>query len=397
MYAVMCSPLFYKEIEKVIISKGEQILIKAIDTDIDVVIEFEKLGRISVRHLIIDTTAIEDTKKLIQAIRRYRIKNDSTQIIVIAPNTAPPSVLMDSLVKMGIYDILSPKSENLEDVTFDTSLIEVLENPLTYKKAVRWFLDNDIPGELENNIHKTVNNKNDREVIERTLTITKEKIVGTVIIAVTGTMQRIGTTHTTLSIAEFLKNNSFKVAVMEYHKSEHFNFIRNNYEDVKDQGEYFKLDNIFYYPYSEQLNVLDVLQQEYNYIILDMGKYQECDMTEFRRANERIIVSGVKDWELTDLELILRTGEKSTNIKNSYYFNFADKETFENIKENMIDDTLGQLKCYQAPMNPNPFTITKECVNLFKDLLKDILPEIKQANTNSSGIKKLFGFKKKSS
>lgn len=391
MYAVICSPIFYKEIEQSIVSKGEQILLKAIDTDVDILVEFERIGRISIKHLIIDITAIQDTMKLTQAIKRYRVKNDKAQIIIIAPNVTPPSQLMNSLVTMGVYDIIAPKVERLEEAVLLPSLLELLENPSTFKKAVRWFLDGEIQGETTGNVSTIVEKgKSNKEVIERTLTITKERIVGTVVIAVAGTMKRMGTTHTTLAIAEFLKNSNFKVAVMEYHKSEHFNSIKNNYEDVHIEEDSFMLDGIHYYPYNEHLSVLDVLQDDYNYIIIDMGQYQECDLTEFKRANERIIISGVKDWELTELELILRSSDKNSISKNSYYFNFADNETFESIKANMIDDKLGQLKCFRAPLNPNPFTVSKESITLFKELLKDVLPEMNQINTNKKQINGVF-------
>lgn len=384
MFAVICNPIFYREIEKAVISKGDQILVKAIDTDVDILVEFDKIGRNPIKHLIIDITSIQDTKKLLKAIKRYRIKNDKTQIIIIAPNVETPNTLMDALVTMGVYDIIAPAADNLEDIILLPSLMEVLEVPSSFKKAVKWFLDNEEKDYQEDSTSKTTKSKSEKEVIERTVTITKEKIVGTVVIAITGTMKRIGTTHTTLEIATFLKNNNFKVAALEYHKSENFNTIKNNYEDVIEKDNCFLIDGINYYPYSDDLNVLDVLQRDYNYIIIDMGQYKECDLTEFKRANIRIVVSGVKDWELTDLELILRSGDTITNNKNIYYFNFSDKETFESIKANMIDEKMGQFKCYQAPLNPNPFTVSKECILLFKELLKDVLPEIKQADISKN-------------
>lgn len=143
MYAVICNPVFYREIEQAISSKEEEILEKAVGNDIDILDEFERIGRISIKHLIIDLTAIQDTHKLIHAIKRYRIKNDKTQIIIISPNTEAPNQLIDSIVKLGIYDIIAPKAEKLEDIRILPQLLELLEEPSTYKKAVRWTLYND--------------------------------------------------------------------------------------------------------------------------------------------------------------------------------------------------------------------------------------------------------------
>lgn len=242
-------------------------------------------------------------------------------------------------------------------------------------------------------VAKPTTNKIEKEVIQRTLTITKEKIIGTVVIAVAGTMGRIGTTHTTISISEFLKNNNFKVATLEYHKKNHFNFIKNNYENIQENNNHFIFNDIYFYPYSENLKILDVIQEDYNYIILDMGILQECDMAEFKRANSRIVVSGAKDWEITDLELILRENDNLTNSRNNYYFNFTDKDGFEEIKSNMKNEEIGQLKCFQAHYNPNPFVIVKDCIISFQELLKDVLPEIKQDNDSKS--KNILDFVKK--
>lgn len=383
MYAVICSPDSWTEISKTIELAQEEALFKSIDTDIDPMAEFEKISRISVKYLIIDITAIQDHKKLITAIRRYRIKNDRTQIIVIAPNCLPGNELIHAMVTMGIYDIIAPKIEKLEELQLQDLLKEVIENPSTYKKAVKWDINGHVVEEYrEPSPSKSKNIKIERETIikEKTVTITKEKIVGTITIAVTGAMARIGTTHLAIQIAEFLKNSGDnKVAIIELHNTDSFNSICNAYEDVKKNSEYFSLDNLDFYPYNEDLSVLDILEKDYKYIIYDMGLYKECHLTEFKRANKRIIVSGVKDWELTELEDILRFND--TIYKNNYYFNFADNNTFETVEENM-----DQLKCYQAVYNPNPFIISKETNEFFKTFLKDVIPETKQSGEKGNGV-----------
>jgi len=109
--------------------------------------------------------------------------------------------------------------------------------------------------------------------------------------------------------------------------------------------------------------------------VLDMGVYNEdvANNTEYKRANERIIVSGAKDWELPSLENILSTSDRI--FKNKYYFTFSEKLTFEMIKSNMEG-----LQCYQAPYNPDPFHVCKECESVFRELLKEVLPNINKPN-----------------
>lgn len=46
MFGVISSTDFFPEVEKAIFSLGEQIVFNAVGADIDIVSEFEKLGRI---------------------------------------------------------------------------------------------------------------------------------------------------------------------------------------------------------------------------------------------------------------------------------------------------------------------------------------------------------------
>lgn len=386
MYAVLCNSVFLKEIEQAITLKGEEILFKAVDDDIDILDSFEKVSRTPVKHLIIDISAIQDTKKLLLAVKRYRIRNDKTQIIIIAPNVTPPNTFINALVTMGIYDILAPGGEKLEDIVLLPSLLDILESPYTYKKSVKWFLDTDINADIQDSLDVLPkSNKNDKEIIERTLTITREKIIGTVVIAVAGTMNRVGTTHSALTIAEFLKNSNFKVALLELHNSRNFIEIKRAYKDIREEENHFIYNGISYFPYTKNIDLLDVLQKEYNYIILDMGTYNTCDISEFKRANLKVIVSGAKDWEISPLETILKSQDLFNLKKYNYYFTFCDKSMFELINENM-----GQLKCYQAAYNPNPFLLTTECSSCLKKLLKEVLPEVKQTDNNKSLFSKLI-------
>lgn len=377
MFAVITSPNFYNEIEQSINSKGSNILYKRVDNDIDILEEIERVNRIPIHVLIVDIFCVKEKKKIPQAIRRFRIRNSNARIIIIAPNFQPGNELLSILVTMGVYDIINPISEKMEDIIILPSLLEHIENPATYAKAVKW--DISANEYIDDKIKE-----NEKVVVEktRTLTIEKDRIIGTVVIAVSGTMHRIGTTHTVLSLSKFLKELKYKVAVVELHKSQNFNSIKNSYTDTIEKDNMFTLDGIDYYPYNPKLGVLDVLQEDYNYVVIDMGIYNECNIIEFKRANERIIVSGIKDWELTELELILRTGDKIL-YKNKYLFNFADKNTFNFIRSNM-----NNLPCFLAPMNPQPFHKNKEFNEVFKIMLKDVLPKIEQKE-NASILKKL--------
>jgi len=158
MYGVICSPKFWPEINDVIALKGEQALYKTVDVDIDILAEIEKVSRIAIRYLIIDISAAEDQKTLLKAIKTYRILSDRTQIIVIAPNCSRGSDLLHKLVLMGIYDIIAVP-ENVEEFDIQPVLKDVLETPLTYKKAVKWLLDSDFTENSQDDVLEKGKNK----------------------------------------------------------------------------------------------------------------------------------------------------------------------------------------------------------------------------------------------
>lgn len=368
MFAVITSPQFWKEIEQVINSMEEDVLFQKIDEDIDLSEELEKVSRISVKYLIIDISCVADQGKITQSIMNYKMKRESTRIIIIAPNCLPGNPIMSFLFSLGIWDFLNPKGDK-GDLTIIESLNECLQRQPSYQKGVKWFIGSQENDSQVSNIKEKI--KLEKEVSERTVVIEKGKLLGTVVIAVVGAMNRIGTTHTVISLTKFLKDLNYNVAVMELKKSQAFTAIKNSYEDVKIDGNMFTLEGIDFYPYSENLSVLDILQDEYDYLILDMGVYDDCNIDEFRRANVRVIVSGVKDWELTKLELILNSDERI--FKNKYYFTFSDVSLFKMVKDNM-----DKLQCYQAPYNPQPFEVSKECNTVFNELLKEFIPEVKK-------------------
>ena len=402
MYAVISSPTFFKEIEQTVISKNDQISFKKVDNDIFITNEFEQIGLLSIKYLIIDLTALnnsdENIEAFVRAIKKYRIMNDKTQIIIIAPNYTYPDKLINQLVVLGIYNIIAPENDNLEDIVLLPTLLNIIDNPAQFKNAVKWLSTDYIVNDdsTKNKQHKSSLNKLSpsnvnviNKEVTKTVTITKEKIIGSVVIGITGTMNRIGTTHTAISIANFLKQKNFKICILEYHDSNNFNLIKNSYEDVKITNSYFTLNNIDFYPYTTSLNILDVIQCNYNYIILDLGVYSNCDIQEFKRSDVKIIISGAKDWEISYLEPIIKENDNLNN--NLYYFNFADNDRFDFIKSNMHDSNIGQLKCFQAVYNPNPFLISKDSSASFHNILKDVLPN----NNNTSNKTNIFRFLKK--
>jgi len=171
------------------------------------------------------------------------------------------------------------------------------------------------------------------------------------------------------------------VAVYEFHNSDTFRIIQDSYEEIEVRDDMFSLAGIDFYPYNPYRSVADLLHGDYAYIILDMGPYFDCNLSEFRRAHEKIIVCGVKDWEMPSVEEILKDEEWS--LKYKYLFAFSDEDSFRFVK-----DSMAKLPSFQAVYNPDPFNISAECSFVFEDMLKEILPQTYFSEEKGSVFKK---------
>lgn len=447
MYAVLCSTVLWKEIEQTVSSKGEQVIFKAIDDDIDVVSEFEKIRRTPIKHLIIDLTAIQDIEALQHCIARYRVLNDTTQIIVIAPNITPPDPLMDALVKMGIYDIYNPQAENLSDIILLPSLIELIDNPLTYKKAVRWKLDFDITKESSNASTEKQKSQKEVRVVEKEVRVVEEK-VKIIEKEVTRDVEVLGDSVITLvsgaptgksflgwNLAHALAKQGYKIAYINTDSCNSSNFFfeiedddptfenitsRNkNLQDLVDSG-YAINDNLIIYTgefgklsyVSKEVftKLLGRLRADNNIVIIDPASgLSENLMIALQYSNTAIVVS---DLDYSHLEMNLRLLDKISSFlnKNKTIAVLNNLQEGSNKTEQVIKVLREKelfkeiVKIRNAGVTSYNYINTNTCNYLEDDskftqdfkILLDILRvrNFNNKNTNKKGkslIKKLFG------
>ena len=371
--AVISGPEYWNEIYEALQKFEQEIVYRKIDVDVDIDTEIDRIGIYPVEYLILDLNCIENIKRIPPAIRKFRSLNSSARIIVIASDKFAGSEVVSSLISMGIYDIIGQREYGAKTIL--PSLLEHLRVPATYAKAAKWdieFRDRNDGSEPLDYIRGHGKNT------------VRDKIVGSIVIAVAGAMQRSGTTLTAISLAKFLYDNNFGVAVYEFHDGGTFEIIKNSYEEVEARDDMFSLAGMDFYPYDPYRSIADLLHGDYAYIVLDMGVYSRCNIPEFRRAHEKIIVCGVKDWEMPPLEEILKDEEWSAKYK--YLFAFSDDECFRFVK-----DSMAKLPVYQAVYNPNPFNVSAECSFVYEEMLKDALPNTYFADEKKGVFRKAVG------
>lgn len=381
MYAVITSPIFWKDIEQVITSTGEELLFQSIDKNIDLFEELEKVSRIAVKTLIIDISAIADQNKLKQAIMNYKIKREKTRIIIIAPNSTPGDQTISYLFSLGIWDILNPTGEREEELTVFDSLNECLSREPSYPKGVKWFtgLNYDTNGQATNA------SKPEKDGPERTVIIEKDKILGTCIIAVAGANRGIGCTHAALSIGNYLSQhkNKFKVALIELNEKNDTQEYNISCPQALKDGSFTFNDIDFY---NRQTSLIELITLNYyDYIILDIGQLKTVVnnnllnskyYSEFIRATLSILVCGSQPWQTKDIGYCLYKdlGKKdnSDSINWKLLFNLTDEQTFKKLTRNI------DWPAYNFPYSTDIFNTDTKKYDILTELLNNYIPQTKR-------------------
>lgn len=322
MYAVICSPKYFDIINQIISSKEEEIFFKVIDNKIDINTEFNKMKMISIKHLIIDITTICNDDNFINRLIQYKITNDNTQIIIIAPGYIPGDKLIYKLVtKVHIYDVVTND--------FGNKIKECIECPSTYKKCTKWIIENDIT--------ETTKKK---KVKEFEKIVIKKQLVGKVVIGLIGTHAKVGTTHLGILLVNFLRRKGFSVAFLQLNNSNDVEKFLKSYDDVLSKDGYYSLRSVDYYLYNDDFNINIPYKRNYDFFVLDAGVYNTKNklLDEYERAIIKGVITTAREWEISYLENFLSKTEN--NYQYDFLFNFADEELFKYIRSNMNTENI---------------------------------------------------------
>lgn len=296
-----------------------------------------------VDEFIIDLTCIIDSRyELCMTLNAFRQEHNSTRIIILSPGRERDKLLSD-IVNLGIYDIvISDGDELIKDLCY------CIKDGMTYKDCAHFKID-PIENQLNNVFTKT-------KVKERI--IIKNEVIQTVnkaLIGFVGTQERIGVTHHTILTACLLKNNGFKVAVVENRKNRNstFEFIKDSFEIApKDiQENCFTINLIDFYSSFNLTDLYKVLVKNYNFIIIDFGTF-DCEyLAELNRCIIPVVVCGTKPWEIDQINKIFESTSEETLKEFYYLFNYTDLN-----KAELIIRSMGELrKVFIADMTPDPF------------------------------------------
>lgn len=306
---------------------------------------------------LIDTGALKNTdEEVMQSIESLRIMDYDIRFIILAPYKKEGDEFLRECFYAGIYDIIIT-DEYLE---MSQQLAECLGSGMRYKDALRF-----------------------RDAVEE-----KQKQEGQapqkILIGISGAAPRMGSTHNSIIIANYLRKHNQMVAVLEMNGTKAFEKISKSQKAKIFEEGYFSVGGVDYYPSCGRERVTAVSGKLYNFILLDFGNYNQADKILFNQCDIRILYTGTKPWELDFLDNLFR--EQDEDVLKQYHFCFLGT-TSHKLQENIAYHMEPLENIWFPEYKEDPFSSDQfsEGQHIFKGYLK--------ANTKTDEKKKrkLFG------
>ncbi len=227
---------------------------------------------------------------------------------------------------------------------------------------------------LENRLLDKEESVTSENIVTEPVTEQRElkRTVNKILVGITGAQPRIGCTHLSIVLANYLRGRGYMVALLEYaaepegagHGTERrvFGQIREAYSEALVENRYFVLNGVDYYADVGSQELQHILSSKfYNFLIVDFGLYQECDQLVYSKCDIRMLVSGAKPWETMHIGQVFRAAEPEALQQIHYVFNFTAVPDRADIRREMA----GLNRIFFLPLSENPFT-TKDIGDMEK-------------------------------
>lgn len=262
--------------------------------------------------IIVDLSVCADVdEEILQAFEMLRMMYCNIRIIVLAANRYAGDELLTKCFQMGIYDLIATD----DFLTIKEELMHSIITGKQYKDALQFKESNPL----------------EKVIVKQEI---KQK-VNKVMIGISGTTKRIGVTHNSIVLANYLRKRGYMVAIAELNASGAFKRIQESFEEKILDNAYFSLDGVDYYFEADTDKLGSILGKSYNFIICDFGSFEECDRVTFNKSDVRIIVAGAKPWEVNQINKVFGLSSKETLEGYHFCFNFVSESLQKDVKEGM--------------------------------------------------------------
>lgn len=265
----------------------------------------------------------------------------------------------------------------------------------------------DLPVELVQLIHKLLEPSPDRRysnasevkhalhVIASRLQQTQERsskplpyteaAVSSVVIAVAGTARGVGSSHTSIMIAQELARKKHTVALFEANGTRDYEKIECVYEDVAYKTmdlDQFHIRGVDYIKSNAKLSMSELLSRGYDYIVLDVGELRSSSFyKDAMKAHIPIIVGSGSVWNLPDIIDFYHNQMKAGYSRWTLCIPFATRQAVCDMMQHIPD-----LRTVALPYQPDPFAGSEEVARVVSELVP-----IENRNATGSWLRRWLG------
>lgn len=185
-------------------------------------------------------------------------------------------------------------------------------------------------------------------------------------ISIAGTQSRIGVTHISLALANFLNRSGHRALYKEKNQSKAILQLIQGCSKIKEKEGTYYYNSLEIRPNYQ--GIVQYHNENYPFTINDYGMLTQENAREFKEGQIHFLVGGIKEWEINRIqesqELLYLIGELD-NL--TYLINFTEEKQFYKF---MKRETL---KAFRVPYFPNPLEISRNGESFLDSLCRELL------------------------
>lgn len=188
------------------------------------------------------------------------------------------------------------------------------------------------------------------------------------VIGILSTESGCGCTHFSIMLANYLSSIiGHKVCIGECNKSRTFEKLEQTYEGNKTidtRTTSFRILKTKYFKNIEKEEMPELLNESYDYMIIDFGNEYEERKEDFIRCKRRFVIGSFCDWKLSSYILFLEKTSKEIGRDQWEFFSvMGDDEIRKKLEKSY------RIKICPVPFETSPFFINKKNLSFFKNIL----------------------------
>ncbi len=152
-------------------------------------------------------------------------------------------------------------------------------------------------------------------------------------IALVGTKKSVGVTHIAILLAEFLNETvGANVAVIEM--NHHGHIEKMEWEIFGYSRSIFSFHGVDYYKEMEYEKIGEVVQNPYEYLILDFGVQKKKNQEQIEQCDEKILIGNLNFWEWQEyIQAVSQFRKIFSGQKMNYVINFGNEKMVNRMRK----------------------------------------------------------------